>query len=1283
MTLNTEELYRNLFETSKDSIFIVKQDTGNIVDVNTSACQLYGYTKEEFLKLNVTEVSAEPEKTLAAVQNLQSTVGIRYHCKKDGTKFPVEISVSYFKQEGSAFLTAFIKDMTEFLQTKQDAKTSHEKLEAIFEVSPLAIVFIDHDNIIRMWNRSAERIFGWTADEVIGKPNPIVPKERDPEYNALTDEIFKKGAISGREIIRQKKDGTLLTLSISSSAVFDHSGQIAGRMAILEDITKRKQMEESLKENETIFSSFLEHSPIYVFFKDKKIRAIHLSRNFEQMLGMPVEQALGKTMDDLFPSDLAKSMVADDMKILNEGKRVEIIEELNGKVYNTIKFPILKNGKPVMLAGFTQDITEKTKMTEELEMLKHSIDMHFDGAYWMDTQNRFIYINDAGCKALQYSREELLQMTITDINPSATPERMEKIWKKLRNEGSYTSETVHRRKDGSEFPVEISSTLIRFANKEYNCGFARDITDRKELLQTLRMSEEKFAKAFMASPEAMTIASLENGTYIDVNENFLLKTGLTREEVINHTSTELNFWVDPSDRVRYIEQLKTNGQLQNLETRFRLASGEIRNLIISSQIIELNKIPCSLNYIVDITERKKAEKQLIASEALLSSLVQNRKESIWSIDKNHKYVIINDMFRKAYLSAFGAELKPGMDAYVNLPPEVSAFWRSKYEEALSGQTVQFEFSETVFNELRYFSVNITPIIIDKEVIGASGISIDMTLRKKGEETLRLSEEKYRQLFENMTVGFALHEMIFDENNLPLDYRFIEVNPAFERLTGLKACQIIGKTVREVIPEIEQHWIDFYGAVAKSGIPASYQNFSAGLGKYYDVWVFNPKQNHFATIINDITEHKLSQEALKQQNEEYQSLNEEYIALNDELLKSNHKLEKINADLEKAKEKAEESDHLKTAFLCNMSHEIRTPMNAILGFSDFITQPGMSEVKKARYSKLIKDRGFDLLRIIEDILDISKIEIGQMKIVYTETDIKQLLMELWEYYKERKNNQKPDADLDIQLSVSANLDDKVFLADGQRLKQILTNLLDNALKFTHKGIIQLSCSITDDEHLLFTVRDTGIGIPPEKLNIIFDSFRQAEEVHSARRYGGTGLGLSIAKGLVQLMGGRIWVESILNEGSKFHFTLPSAPRNIDDIKQQHMSTNADLTLSGKVILIVEDDETSSELLKEIFEETGAEIINAYNGLEALSEFQKRPKIDLVLLDIRLPDLNGLDLARQMKELRPEIPVIAQTAYASESDHNDCLLAGCDGYVSKPIQQSKLFKTIAQTLNIVLQ
>lgn len=1281
MTLNTEELYRKLFETSKDSIFIVKQDTGNIVDVNTSACKLYGYTKEEFLKLNIVEVSAEPEKTIVAVKNLQSSVDIRYHYKKDGTKFPVEISVSYFIQDGTSFLTAFIRDVTEFLQTKQEAKISNEMLQAIFEVSPLAITFIDQNNVIRMWNRSAEKIFGWTAEEVIGKPNPIVPKERDLEYNDLTTEIFREGSISGREIIRQRKDGSLLTLSISSSAIVDHTGKITGRMAILEDITKRKQMEESLLENEVIFSSFLEHSPIYVFFKDENIRAIRLSRNFKQMLGIPAEEALGKTMDDLFPSDLAKNMVADDLKILNEGKRVEVTEELNGKIYNTIKFPILKDGKPIMLAGFTQDITERTKMTEELEMLKHSIDKHFDGAYWMNTQNRFIYVNDAGCLALQYSREELLQLRLSDVNPSATPERMAMVWNKLRSEGSYTSETIHRRKDGSEFPVEISSTLIRFADKEYNCGFARDITDRKELLQTLKVSEEKFAKAFMASPEAMSIASLEDGTYIDVNENFLLKTGFTREEVIGRTSAELNFWVDPSDRGKFIEQLKAKGHLRNLETRFQFATGEIRNFSLSSQIIELNKIPCSLNYIIDITERKKAEKQLIASEALLSSLVQNRKEAIWSIDNNHKYVIINDMFKKAYLSAFGAELQPGMDAYTNLPPEVSAFWRSKYEEALSGQTVQFEFSEKVFNELRYFSVSITPIIIDKEVIGASGISVDMTIRKKGEETLRLSEEKYRQLFENMTVGFALHEMIFDENNHPLDYRFIEINPAFEKLTGLKASEITGKTVREVIPDIEQHWIDFYGAVAKSGIPASYQNFAAGLGKYYDVWVFNPKENHFATIINDITEHKLSQEALKRQNEEYQSLNEEYITLNDELLKSNLKLGKINADLEKAKEKAEESDRLKTAFLCNMSHEIRTPMNAILGFSDFITQPGISDIKKARFSKLIKDRGFDLLRIIEDILDISKIEIGQMKIVYAETDIKQLLKELWEYYKERKNNQKPDADLDIQLSVSDRLDDKMFLADGQRLKQILTNLLDNALKFTQRGIIELSCTITDEEHLLFTVRDTGIGIPNEKQNIIFDSFRQAEEVYSARRYGGTGLGLSIAKGLVHLMGGRIWVESRPNVGSKFYFTLPFTPKNIDDIKQQNMSTNADLLLSGKVILIVEDDETSSELLKEIFEETGAEIINTYNGLDALSEFQKRPKIDLVLLDIRLPDLNGLDLARQMKDSRPEVPIIAQTAYASESDHNDCLEAGCNAYVPKPIQQSKLFEAIAQTLNLV--
>ena len=1407
MQLNTGEFYRNLFETSKDSVFIVEKDSGDIIDANLAAIKLYGYSKEEFLKLNLTKITVETEKTRFAIDNLETDIPFRLHYKKDGTKFPVEITVSYFEQDGSSYITAFIRDLTDYLKTQQESQTTSGMLQKIVDVSPLAIAYLNVHDIVLMWNHSAERMFGWTAEEILGKPNPIVPKGKENEYEALSTQVYEEGDILGREVIRQRKDGSLIYVNISSSVIYGQGGQLIGRMAILEDITERKRTEELLSENETIFSSFLEHSPIFVFFKDKEIRALRLSRNFEQMLGMPLDDALGKTMDDLFPSDLAKRMIDDDLQVMNEGKLVEVVEELLGRTFKTIKFPILKEGKPHILAGFTTDITEQKKMTEQLEMLKLSIDRHFDGSYWMDTNNRFVYVNDEGCNILQYTREEILGMGVADVNPFASPEILEIVWRKLRNEGSYVSEAVHRRKDGTEFPVEISATYVKFGEKEYNCGFARDIT-----------------------------------------------------------------------------------------------------------------------------ERKKAEQKLIESEAVLSSLIHNRKETIWSIDKDLKYVIINDMFRRSYLGAFGVELKPGMNATDTLPPDLAGFWKSKYEKALAGEIVEFEFAQVVLQTTYIFAVSITPIIIDKDVIGASVISVDMTNRKRGmeamqqseekfrrmaeqmvdvlfttdikgvitylspscqsvfgwqpnemvgqllgallndnskgiakealrimletatptynltlqmltkngdvfpgelrsniirdnqgqitgtlglirnisdkvlyeetltnqrnqlrtlidnlpdfiyikdvegryiinnkshlrsigkeqqdevsgllafdlhqtefaekyrkdefeiiqsgqalidkeesvfrmdinevrwhltskipikdskgkvtsivgisrditerkqiENALRTSEEKYRTLFENMTVGFALHEMIFDENGNPMDYRFLEVNSVFEELTGLKASEIIGKTVREVIPNIEQYWIDFYGAVVKTGIPASYENFVMEFGKYYDVWVFSPNNNCFATIFNDITQQKQNQESLTRQNEEYQSLNEEYISLNEELLERNNRLERFNRELEKAKLKAEESDRLKTAFLCNMSHEIRTPMNAILGFTDFIVKPDLPEVKRARFSKLIKSRTFDLLRIIEDILDISKIEIGQMNIVESEINIKGLLKDLMEYYVSRKESQKSDANIELTLNVSPKLTNSMILADEQRLKQILMNLLDNSLKFTQKGTIDLSCEVDNTNMLLFTISDTGIGIPADKQGVIFDRFRQAEDLYSTRHFGGTGLGLSIAKGLANLMGGNIWLESEIDVGTTFYVSIPYKTVNLPGQEQVIPQNQAKVWWDNKTILVVEDDETSAELLNEFIEVTRAKIINAYTGTEAMEIFQKNANLNLVLLDIRLPDANGLDIARQMKAMHPEIPIIAQTAYASESDYKDCIIAGCNSYISKPIQEDKLLELISE-------
>ena len=398
------------------------------------------------------------------------------------------------------------------------------------------------------------------------------------------------------------------------------------------------------------------------------------------------------------------------------------------------------------------------------------------------------------------------------------------------------------------------------------------------------------------------------------------------------------------------------------------------------------------------------------------------------------------------------------------------------------------------------------------------------------------------------------------------------------------------------------------------------------------------------------------------------------AIEEKLLNQEKQLTIQNILLQKAKEKAEESDRLKSSFLANMSHEIRTPMNAIIGFSEFLTRPDIEDSKKQQYSALVKQRSLDLLRIIEDILDISKLEVGQIKIYESETRLKYLMTDLFEYYKIKLKSSERKSRIDLKLNFPSNLDNTVIVTDNQLLKQVLNNLIDNAIKFTNTGTIEFGCELKPDLELIFFVKDTGIGIEENKLEVIFDRFRQAEDSITTRSYGGTGLGLSIVKGIIKLLNGKIWLNSKPGVGSTFFFTINYKPANEKQDLNIKVITNEYLYLKNKSILIIEDDESNAEFLNEILENYDIKTTIAYTGNEALNLFKENPYFDLVLMDIRLPDVNGLVLTKEMKKTNPNIYIIAQTAYAANDDLKACFEAGCNNYISKPINIENLLEMI---------
>lgn len=387
------------------------------------------------------------------------------------------------------------------------------------------------------------------------------------------------------------------------------------------------------------------------------------------------------------------------------------------------------------------------------------------------------------------------------------------------------------------------------------------------------------------------------------------------------------------------------------------------------------------------------------------------------------------------------------------------------------------------------------------------------------------------------------------------------------------------------------------------------------------------------------------------------------------------LKKTELELILAKDKAEESDRLKTAFLQNMSHEIRTPMNAIMGFSELLLVNYNNKPKLEKFSQIINQRCNDLLEIINDILDIAKIESGQLPVNIEECDLKELFIEISTFFMEhqkRIGKQHINFNLNYQFNTTVN----TILTDKVKLKQIFINLIGNAFKFTEKGQIEGGCKIDDNNNIVFYVSDTGIGIPSDKHDVIFERFAQLRQ-RSNQAYGGTGLGLPIVKGLVGLLGGKLWLESEIDKGATFYFSFPYTVSQQAHPDLKIVDETHEYQFAEKTVLIVEDDFYNAEFIKEILSETGLNIIHTEYGQEAI-ELAKSQSLDLILMDIRLPDMNGYEATKQIKLLRPNIRIIAQTAYASHDDKRKAVDAGCIDYISKPLKANLLLPMISKYL-----
>jgi signal transduction histidine kinase/CheY-like chemotaxis protein len=411
------------------------------------------------------------------------------------------------------------------------------------------------------------------------------------------------------------------------------------------------------------------------------------------------------------------------------------------------------------------------------------------------------------------------------------------------------------------------------------------------------------------------------------------------------------------------------------------------------------------------------------------------------------------------------------------------------------------------------------------------------------------------------------------------------------------------------------------------------------------------------------EHSLRKELLEKQLlltkqlEKYTELNTEYRAQ--------------NFELKRAKDQAEESDRLKSAFLANLSHEIRTPMNAIIGFADLLNINELDDKTRKKYTHIIKNSGKYLLSIISDIVEISHIEAGQVELNETEIDLHEFLEDVYNTFKVSVSKNK---NLVINLVKEKTRFSNKIKTDEVKLRQILMNLLNNALKFTERGEISFGYLISDNAEITFFVKDTGIGIAPENHEIIFERFRQIDKGKSEINTG-SGLGLSITKAYVELMGGTIKLISDLGRGTEFKITFPYFQQNSQPKENKKEVIDQPIHVNGKrVIVVAEDDDINWYYIEEILSRYNYKLIRAENGKEAVDLCRENENVDVVLLDIKMPVMDGYEALEEIRKINPKLPVIAQTAYALPNDVEK-MKTYFDDYITKPINRQLLIEKIA--------
>jgi len=871
----------------------------------------------------------------------------------------------------------------------------------------------------------------------------------------------------------------------------------------------------------------------------------------------------------------------------------------------------------------------KVKAEESEEKYRNIIENALVGVFETDVEGNLLFVNNHLIEKSGYKNLEELKSK----NASESyfiPTQRDTIINRLKKEGAISNLEI----DFLDANNEVVHCLLNMQLSNNNIlGLLLDITHRKKAEEELI----KLSRAVEQSPISIIITDLD-GAIEYANPKVTDITGYQPSELIGQNPRILSSGKMDEQDYSKLWQTISKGNKWYGEFLNKKKNGELfwENASISPIFDAEGKIMHYLAVKEDITKQKELIHDLkeIKNKALegqksYKALFDTIGDAIYIQDYNGEFLDVNkgvlDMYGYAKEELIGntpifliAPDKNDMSVFSKLfekvkqgTPHVFEFWGKRKNGEIFPKLVS-QYKGTYFGR----DVVIT-------------VSKDITERKQAENALKDSELRFKALHNASFGGIAIHDsgIILDCNQGLSDV----TGYAIDELIGMNGLMLIAqKSRKQVMNNI------------KTGYEKPYEAFGLRKnGEEYPIRLeartipFKGKQVR-SVEFRDITKEKQTE-----------------------------------IELIKAKEQAEESDRLKSAFLANMSHEIRTPMNGILGFAGLLKTPELTGENQQKYIDIIEKSGERMLNIINDIVSISKIESGLMSINLEETNFNEQVEFIYNFFKPEVESKN----LQFLLKESISFSEAIIYTDREKVFAILTNLVKNAIKFTEKGFIELGY-FKKDNFLQFYIKDSGIGVPKDRQEAIFERFIQAD-IYDKNAKQGAGLGLSITKAYIELLGGDLWVASDKGKGSTFYFRLPCQTAKVtEEIEKIEILNHTDINPTKMLkILIVDDDQSSEVLLSIALEEFAKEIVVARNGIEAVEMCRKHTDIDLILMDIQMPEMDGYEATKQIRKFNSQVYIIAQTAYALAGDKEKVLDVGCNDYITKPIKMDELHELIS--------